>query len=307
MLAWEAGCVARWPVHPDQASIVTEDLPRFWEAVDAGASAQDFQTYYLDPGSPGLHALRRARWGRAEALAAAFAEHQAWYRAGRDRSLALSAADAPWRHAVAAVYQNAERAWPDATFPPVTLAFGDFNTGGTQTGRGLVIGVEFYLDGDGAPRDGLGAWHRAVVRTPDELPAIVAHEHAHALQAQVCTQGRSTLLEKALQEGVADFVAREHAGYTNNDHLEVWARPREAALWAEFVAVKDDQDYAGWLFGGGSTPDRPADLGYWVGEQIAGAWWQQHGHRSDAWDTLLSAHCDADAFLRESGYSGSGG
>ncbi len=149
-----AGCAHAWPESPAEAEVVTADVARFWDAVDAGATAEDFDTRYLEPASDGLDGLRKARWKNAEALAAAFAAYEGWYRAGRERSLAL-VDDASLVAAIEAAYDEAEALWPPAVFPPLTFAFGDMNTGGTFTRVRLVIGVELYLDADDAPTDAL--------------------------------------------------------------------------------------------------------------------------------------------------------
>lgn len=88
-----------------------------------------------------------------------------------------------------------------------------------------------------------------------------------------------------------------------SEALDAYGLAHEAELWDEFSGGMDDRDLAGWLYDGGAArPDRPADLGYFVGRRIAEAWWERHGDDDDALERVLSAHCDAGTFLAESGY-----
>ena len=58
----------------------------------------------------------------------------------------------------------------------------------------------------------------------------------------------------------------------------------------------------GFLYNGGSSVHRPADLGYFVGYRIAQAHWNQHADKAAALGALLDGR-DAEQLLRASGYA----
>jgi len=298
------GCVS-WPDDPSEAVFVVEDIPRFWEAYDAGGDlAGDIDRLYLGPASPGLDAFRRKRFGDAETLAEAVQSDATWYEAVRENTLRVADDDAvldPLRDAFAA----AEAEYPDAFFPDTTFIVGHFGSGGVSLRPGLVVGVEFFTAPEDAPVDTLGEWHAGVVRPVEALPGIVSHEHVHSLQHSFCGPA-PTLLQAALKEGVADVLGARWSGMNTNAHIWEYGALHEADLWAEFEADMDGTDTSGWLYQGAYDGDRPPDLGYFVGGRIAEAWLAAHPDAADPIASLLAAHCDADAFLDDSGYAPSG-
>ncbi len=294
------GC-APWAEAPGEAVLVTEDLPRYWEAIDApGDRAENLDRLYLAPGTPGLRAMRRLRFDDAETLAATYERSRDWFEAIRENSLRLHE-DPAVLDGVRAAYRAAEDDWPPAVFPPVTFVIGGFDTGGTVASAGMVIGAEFYTAPEGAPVEDLDPWRQSAVGSVDRLPSVVAHELAHVQQRELCAQGFTTLLAQSLLEGVGDWAAERWTGAHLNAPTHGWALPREAALWAEFQVDMRGEDTSGWMYEG-ATGDRPADLGYFVGYRVAEAWWSRHGEVPDALERVLGAHCEAEAFLEESGY-----
>src|SRR5690606_37344104 len=132
------------------------------------------------------------------------------------------------------------------------------------------------------------------------LPGIVAHEWVH-FQQDSDTGEEPTLLQAAIGEGVADFIAELGAGRHINQDVHAWAEPRAAGLWEEFRQRMHGTDYAGWLYDGGAgTPGRPADLGYWTGYRIARAYYERADDKAAAIREMLAIE-DFKAFLEASG------
>jgi uncharacterized protein YjaZ len=136
--------------------------------------------------------------------------------------------------------------YPEAVFPDVYLVVGVANSGGTTSDRGLLIGAEMH------------------VRAP--VPVIVIHELVHFEQK---SRSSKVLLDQSLREGAADFVSSQVTGRTINEHVREWAEPRRDQLFQEFAQKAHGQDFKGWLYDGDRIKDRPADLGYWIGAEIA--------------------------------------
>lgn len=305
---------ARFTPDPDAARLVTEDLDRFWAAWDAAAAVDGtearsavFQAQYLDAGSPGLEAFARLRIGDGAKLLKAIDKHPRYYASLRARTAAL-AAELP---GIRETLGRMKVLYPEAVFPDVYFLMGRMNSGGTLDRTGLLIGVDMFGGGPGAPLEELGDWHREVVGESGNLPVIVAHEWVHFQQLSD-TGSQPTLLQAAIGEGVADFIAELGAGRHLNDHVHAWAEPRAATLWTEFRGRMNGTDYAGWLYdaGEGSTDGRPADLGYWMGYRIASGYYARAADKTAAIREMLRID-DFDAFLKASGvpeeFEGRGG
>lgn len=288
---------------PESARLVTGDIERFWEAWDEAAGLEDpearaavFQQRYLDRGSPGLEAFTRLRIGDGGKLVAAIDKHPRYYASLRPRIATLQA-QVP---AIREMLRRMEQLYPEAVFPDVYFLIGRMNSGGTADRAGLLIGVEMFGRGEGVPLDELGEWHRSVVGEFDSLPGIVAHEWVH-FQQDSDTGEEPTLLQAAIGEGVADFIAELGAGRHINQDVHAWAEPRAAGLWEEFRQRMHGTDYAGWLYDGGvGTPGRPADLGYWMGYRIARAYYERADDKAAAIREMLAIE-DFKAFLEASG------
>lgn len=300
--------VAPTAVNPDPATarIVTSDLTHFWTAYDAGANVSAFQTKYLDVASDGLKDFIRARNVTASSLAQMVGAYPRYFAAIRASNLSLTTAAVDAR--IRANYTTIKSLYPAAVFPPVTLLIGRFSTGGTITERGLLIGTEFYSITATTPLDELQSFQRDNVKPVDSIPMIVAHEHAHVLQALaegVATHANKNLLEQSLMEGGADFIGERSSGGNINARLWAVAIPIEATLWQEFKAAMHGTDVSHWLYNQGSstvTPDRPGDLGYFIGYRIVEAYYLKQTDKVKALRDIIEMK-DADAFLAASGYS----
>lgn len=301
-LALLPGAVVATPENrdPQAARIVTEDLPRFWQAHDeaqeAGSQAGRETAFarYLDAGSPGLKEFDRLRIQGPANLAATVASHPRYYAALRGRDARIAEFEPVIRRSLVKMQQL----YPAAIFPDVYIVIGRMNSGGTLSPTGLLIGLEMYGRHEGGPEDELSDWHRAVIAGMDGLPHIIVHELVHYQQRG--NPGNS-LLARSLGEGVADFIAEKASGSHINHHVHAWAEPRAAELWSEFRERMHSDDTNGWLYGGELKDGRPADLGYWIGYRIASAYYTRTLDKQAAIHDMLNIE-DAKAFLDASGF-----
>ncbi|MEM9663418.1 MAG: DUF2268 domain-containing putative Zn-dependent protease [Bacteroidota bacterium] len=288
---------------PDAARIVTDDIRRFWEAYDRlgpDATEQDslrvfFEGYYL-PASPGLRDFIQSRMGSVYNLIDQINAHPAYYASIRESTLRAASFDDEIR----AAYHALDALYDDAVFPHTYIQIGILNSGGTYTEDRLLIGAEMYGLTPDTPMDELSDWHKAVLKPVEEIPHIIAHELVHYQQQH--PDSVDTLLSQSIQEGAADVIAELISGQHVNAHVHAWADPREAALWAEFSARMDGDDFSGWLYGGDREADRPADLGYWMGYKIVRAYYDQAEDKRAAIREILTIE-DFGAFLAQSGYA----
>jgi hypothetical protein len=298
------------PSDPNAAQIVTSDLGHFWTAYGAGGfngSATAFQRGYLDIASGGLTDFANLRGVTAYTLGIMISSYPRYFAAIRENNLRLMT-DSTVAGRIRANYAIIRSLYPPSVFPPVTFLIGRFSTAGTTSPNGMLIGTEFYSRDANTPLDELQPFQRDNVQFADDLPVVVAHEHTHILQARaggLINHANKTLLEQALMEGSADFVGERSSGGNINARLFSIALPQEAQIWSEFRAAMHGTDVSQWLYNQGSTtvtPDRPGDLGYFVGYRISQAYYNAQGDKMAALRDIIEMR-NADDFLTRSGYA----
>ena len=265
--------------NPDSAHLVTSDIPLFWATVDA-APADSLGAYlqhrYLERGSIGVRDFIPGRILSGEDLAAYVATHRAQYDSVRAANLDVTRADS----AIRAAFWRLKRLYPNAVFPDVYFVVGRFNSGGTSSRHGLLIGAEKYRD-------------------PSALPGIVSHELIH--YEQHCKA--PTLLEHAFMEGSADFVGELISGRQINNAAHEYGMAHEHELWHEFTPRFADSTYYPWMYGR-PRDGRPNDLGYFIGYRIAQAYYNRAPDKTQAVHDIITA-CGSNVaeLLAKSGYA----
>ena len=187
--------------------------------------------------------------------------HRATYDSVHAANLDVSRAEP----AIRAAFHKLKDLYPDAVFPDVYFVIGRFNSGGTSSDHGLLIGAEMSRD-------------------PARLPAIVSHELIHYQQHY----DDRKLLEHSYMEGTADFVGEMISGTQINNAAHQYGMAHEAELWAEFKKHFDDTDYFPWMYG---TPrdGKPNDLGYFIGCRIAEAYYAKAADKKQAIREIITA------------------
>lgn len=277
---------------PIRPKIVTEDVDRFYAVYDAAGgkpAAEQLQRDYLDQGSGGLGEFARLRNITGGRIEGAIAKRPEIYEDARRCAAALPAV----KQRLGAALIRLGEFYPDAVFPPVTIA----------VGRGKPVGVG---NAKGGVMIGLEALCAANFFTPnleDRFVSVIAHEYVHVQQpAAQIEDPNDTVLKAALIEGGAEFVAELIAGSISYTHLVAATRGREKELEAEFVAEQDEKAVGSdWLYNGLGTPERPGDLGYWVGYRIAKAYYRHARDKRAAVRDIIEMR-DPKAFLAESSW-----
>src|SRR3546814_5441093 len=138
--------------------------------------------------------------------------------------------------------------YPQAIFPPVTLAIGRTNPVGVgNASGGVMIGLEALCHFDFLNPD-----------AEDRFVSIIAHEYVHVQQpaAQV-EEAEVTVLEASLIEGGAEFVAELIGGSVGYSHLAAAADRKSTALETEFVAEQGETAMGSdWRYNGLGTAEK---------------------------------------------------
>lgn len=269
--------------------IETGDVERFYAIYDAAngqPTAEVLQHDYLDRGSDGLQTLARLRRVTGESIAAAIAKRPEIYSEARGCVEVLPRV----RGRLAAAMDKLGDLYPEARFPPITVAVGrgkPVAVGARETG--VQIGLEALCATDFINPD-----------MEDRFVRVAAHEFAHVQQAITFPEGdRPTVLKVSLAEGVAEFVTELTTGAVAYGYMGELIAGREEEIETAFLADAHSTDLTDWVYN--STPDEPADLGYWVGYRIAKAYYRQADDKHQALREIF-AMTDPEAFMARSGW-----
>lgn len=273
------------------AVVHTEDVALFYRVYDAAnghPTAAQLQHDYLDQGSDGLHVLARERKVTGQRIADMLAKKPSLYTGARRCLAVLPRA----RERLEAALHELGRLYPDARFPPVTVAIGrgkPVAIGSPETG--IQVGLEALCAID---------WLNPDVE--DRIVYVLAHEYAHVQQVHadaIAEQESPTVLDVSLVEGIAEFVAELTAGQIAYSRNAAQAVGHELEIETRFAADIDKTDLADWVYN--ATPDTPGDLGYWVGYRIAKAYYRNAPDKQQALREIFGMD-DPKAFLEKSGW-----
>ena len=285
---------------PDAAKLVTSDIHNFWRAFDQAKpenAVEVFEREYFKPGSIGLSDFTKLRLKDAKTLTARVMHFRPYYESARASTLRIESMQPKIR----ASFYALKYLYPEAVFPDVYFMIGMLGTGGTASGRALLIGAEMYGRTPTTPEETLNDWLKQVLAPVENVPIIVAHELIHFQQKSPLQQRFGTLLGQSINEGSADFIAELISGGNINTHLFTYGDPREKQLWEEFKAEMSGKNTGKWLYNGSSIKDRPADLGYYIGYKITESYYKQAADKRLAIKAILEIK-DFQQFLKDSGY-----
>lgn len=291
---------ARASEDPLQARVQTGDAHRFAALFVAGkTSAAELQAGYLDGAGRGVAVFTPHRIQNAANLAREVAARQADYAHAIATCLPL--AD-DLNGELRAIYLAYRGLLPELPLPSVHLVFGAGNSGGTAAPDAQVLGLEVLCKA-GTTVEAF----RATMRR------FFAHETAHTWQPQPGQEVKDWLLLAALREGTPDLLSELVTGLEPDPAREAWARPREADVWRRFQADRqlmasgDKAVFQRWFGNAGrrfeNLPEGwPGELGYWVGRNIARAYFARATDPRAALRELLAAR-DPAAILQASAYA----
>ncbi|MEV5118902.1 DUF2268 domain-containing putative Zn-dependent protease [Stenotrophomonas indicatrix] len=256
------------------AQVRTDDIGRFWATYDAVLAEPDaaqrmalVQQRYIEPGSPGLHALMKVRnYTAAEYAQAMLAWPRFWASV---RPLTANA-----RQASATLEQDLavfHRLYPALRPASITYAVGVLRTGGTTQGDQVLIGAEIALGDASVDVSELPEPLRSRLRVfYDSTPG--ANNAQNNLHEYVHTQQRETtgsLAQYAVREGVAEYVAERISGRRPALPLYAYGPLHESEIRVRFIAEMDGNDLDNWLYNSARNPFGVSDLGYYAGYRIA--------------------------------------
>lgn len=276
-------------LRPSQEPVIeVDDVYRFYRLYDAAAgqpTAEQLQ-HYLDTGSPGLRVFAEQRRTTGSRIAEAIARTPETFAQAKRCVDVLPRVHRRLGDALVTL----QRLYPEARFPPVTIA----------VGRGKPVGIGSPVTGVQIGLEALCATNYLNPDVEDRFVHVIAHEYIHVQQAPELSDGQNlTVLEASLMEGSAEFATELISGKVAYSHLASLVAGREIEIETVFLGDKGKTDLSGWL--GNGTPEKPGDFGYWVGYRIAKAYYRQAPDKRQAFREILEMK-DAEAFLAASGW-----
>ena len=292
VLAMMAPSAAQKPVAPRAADtgavIHLEDVYSFYRLYDSTGghpTAEQLQSY-LDRGSQGLHDLARLRKVTGVRIADAMAKTPQMYSGAR------RCVDVLPRVLIRlqAAFSKLSELYPEAKFPPVTIAIG----------RGKPVGVGSPVTGVQIGLEALCSVDWLAPNLADRFVYTIAHEYVHVQQVRALVDDdHPTVLEGSLVEGAADFVGELISGGVSYAYFGPMVKGREKEIETAFVQDEDKKDLSRWLYN--STPQKPQDLGYWVGYRIVKSYYEHAPDKRRALREILQM-TDPKAFLEKSAW-----
>jgi Predicted Zn-dependent protease (DUF2268) len=266
-----------------------EDVSSFYRVYDAASghpTAEQLQRDYIDPGSNGLHELSKLRNVSGTAIAAELNKRPEIYSTAKRCMAVLPRVR--WRLEVA--FDKLGQLYPEAKFPPVTIA----------VGRGKPVGVGSPITGVQIGLEALCAIQYFDPNLEDRFVHVIAHEYAHVQQVRALVDDEHpTVLEGSLIEGAAEFTAELISGGVSGPQLRARTEGHEKEIETAFVADEDKTDLSQWLYNG--TLETQGDLGYWVGYRIVRSYYEHASDKRQAFREILQM-TDPKAFLAKSGW-----
>ncbi|MFL6602949.1 MAG: DUF2268 domain-containing putative Zn-dependent protease [Steroidobacteraceae bacterium] len=259
---------------------------KVYNAANGNPTAEQLQHDYLDPGSDGLHQFAKVRNISGTRIADTLARHPEIYSDARRCMLVLPRV----RQRLETALRKLGTLYPEARFPPVTIA----------VGRGKPVGVGSPVTGVQIGLEALCATNWLNPNVEDRFVHVIAHEFAHVQQTQALVDDENpTVLEGSLVEGAAELASELMSGEVAYSQLAASTQGHEQEIETAFVADQDKTDLSNWLNNG--TLQKPGDLGYWVGYRIAKSYYQHAPDKRRALREILEM-TDPKAFLAKSGW-----
>jgi len=285
---------------PKNAKLVTSDIDLFWKAYDEAAKhpkrkQEIYQKEYFDKGSVGLQDYYQSKIRSTELFVENLEKKPNFYRAIRANTKRVASMTPQIQEG----FRKLKELYPPARFPNVYFVIGRFNSGGTASGNGMLIGTDMQVRSADIPLEELSLWARNNFNTLEGLPTLIAHEQIHFIQKKGNGQ---TLLQGAIDEGMADFLAELTTGKNPNIRLAKYGNAHEKEVWADFKKEMAGNNWNNWIANGSQeTAEKPADLGYFVGYKICQAYYEEAPDKKQAVHDILNIG-DYPAFLAKSRY-----
>jgi hypothetical protein len=288
----------------------TADIDHFWQAFDriragkdSAAQYQALQSLFLDPGTPGLKAIMKARNYTPKSYIDAINRYPEFWASIRANTLKA-------KSFAAAIEKNVlklKQLYPELKPAAIYFTVGALRTGGTTLDGQVLIGSEIALADDHtvskefpAAFSGLKTFFKS-----NPIGNVVftnVHEYVHTQQK---TTIGNTLLAQCILEGVAEFLAVQATGQASSVPAMAYGRAHEARVREVFSAGLFSPETGYWLYSNAANEFGVRDLGYYVGYAICEKYYPRAADKQQAVKQMIELdYNDQAALIRFADLSG---
>lgn len=286
---------------PKNVKLVTTDIHNFWAAYDLAQKdtanrKQIYIDHYLNKATPGLQDYYRTKISSVNAFVKNLDKKKEFYKAIRPNTLKIDV----MKKEIKGYLVKLRQLYSDAVFPDIYFMIGRWNSAGTASDNGMLLGVDQQVKTPDIPLHELNLWERNNFQAADRLPIIVTHELIHSQQTKL--KEDTTLLCYAIIEGMADFMCELITGKNPSERQHIFAKTRKKQIWEDFKKEMYLNRSYNWIANSDQeSAEKPADLGYYVGYEICKAYYDKATDKKQAIKDIFTIQ-DYKAFLEKSGY-----
>jgi len=297
------------PAGPSQ-KVFTADIDHFWTAFDSTQTTTDsvqqlhfIQTLYIDKGTPGLVAFMAARNYSAPLWVKLIRQYPKFWQSIRPNTLSAKSRAVE----IEASIRRFKQLYPPLSNARMYFTVGGLRSGGTTKDSMILIGTEIATGDAGTDVSEFKTKWLAGIFQHQKLDNIVPlniHEYVHTQQHMHGQE--ADLLGSTLAEGSADFIMELVMDKPIQNNYIVYGRAHVAELKKAFVPeMFSTATIHNWLYNGSDAKDM-ADLGYFMGYAICGAYYGQAKDKAQAIRAIIELdYSDTAAtgkFLKQSGF-----
>ncbi len=278
---------------PENSKIITSDIAHFYQAFelatnDSTKAEKIFNQYYFKNGSKGLRDFYKTKIQSKEEFTEFVLAFKDYYHSIKKDVSDLEGLEKE----IDRNFEQFQNLYPQAKFPDVYFLIGKFQSNGTISKKGLLIGTEMFSKTTNSDTTN---WNEDILRISLErkhIPITVSHELVHFNQDNM--HDGNTLLWKSIREGSAEFITELITGETDADYTKFNGRERD--IWNDFQQEKNKRIWRSWQQ---ESEKRPRNAGYWMGYTICKAYYEQIQDPKKTVQDILSIQ-DYSEFLRQS-------
>ena len=267
---------------PRLSKVYTSDISNFYIAFDLAINdtlnaKKIFKKEYFSKGTKGLKDFYKTKIKDIDKFAKFVIRHKEFYKSIRNDISNIN----DLKEQIYLNFESFKSIYPNAVFPDVYFVIGKFNSNGTISKRGLLIGTEILCRTENTNTEN---WNKDILRISmlrKHIPITVSHELVHFNQSKMADG--NTLLWKSIREGSAEFIAELISGETDGDYSEF--NGKEIEIWNGFTKDKNKSIWSSWQI---SNDKRPKNAGYWAGYLICKAYYEQVKDKNKAVLDILS-------------------
>ncbi|WP_316824448.1 hypothetical protein [Pedobacter miscanthi] len=247
-------------------NLITTDLDHFWQAYDKINATKDTTAQYmylnqlfLEKATPGQKAMIRARNYTPKEYLDMITQKQTYFNSIRSNT--LKAKD--YAKAIAVKIDKFKQLYPALEPAEIYFTVGAFRSGGTTTGKMVLIGSEIAMTGEHL----------------NNLVFTNLHEYVHTQQK---TNMGDNLLAQCVMEGVAEFISEKVMASPSTTPALAYGKTHTESIKKAFSLHMFNSGNGFWLYSNVENQFGVRDLGYYVGYAIAELYYTQATDKAGA-------------------------